>query len=80
MKTRFGNVLFETVKLLLSQIQLEGSQWSLPFAIDREETIHVVMRCNNGTRIFVRVDVRGYEDGSRYLVNFQLGSSRGPYR
>lgn len=62
------------------QIQLEGSQWSHPFAIQKEESLHLMIRHDNGLRQSVQVDVRGYEDGSRFLVFFRLGSSRGPYR
>lgn len=62
------------------QIQLDGSNWSFPFTIENEETMHIIVRHKNGARQAVRVNVRGHEDGSRYLAIFQLGSSRGPYR
>lgn len=62
------------------QIQLAGSQWSHPFAIQKEESLHLMIRHDNGLRQSVQVDIRGYEDGSRFLVFFRLGSSRGPYR
>ncbi len=68
------------VAVWVVQIQLAGSQWSHPFAIQKEESLHLMIRHDNGLRQSVQVDVRGYEDGSRFLVFFRLGSSRGPYR
>jgi vacuolar protein sorting-associated protein 13A/C len=70
----------ETENAIMLQIQLAGSQWSHPFAIQKEESLHLMIRHDNGLRQSVQVDVRGYEDGSRFLVFFRLGSSRGPYR
>lgn len=62
------------------QIRLEGSEWSLPFAIEKEGVMDIVVRHASGHRQSVRLDVRGYGDGSRFVVVFQLGSGRGPYR
>ncbi|KAG0557949.1 hypothetical protein KC19_11G167800 [Ceratodon purpureus] len=62
------------------QIRLDGSEWSFPFAIDREETLDMTVRHFDGRRQSVRLDVHGYDNGSRYMAIFQLGSSRGPYR
>jgi vacuolar protein sorting-associated protein 13A/C len=72
--------LQEPLKL---QVQLEGSLWSHPFAIQKEEKMYLAIHPRNGRssrRKSIRVDVRGYEDGSRFCVLLQCGSSRGPYR
>lgn len=62
------------------QIRLEGSEWSLLFAIKKEGVMDIVVRHASGHRQYVRLDVRGYDDGSRFVAIFQLGSGRGPYR
>jgi vacuolar protein sorting-associated protein 13A/C len=72
--------LQEPLKL---QVQLEGSLWSHPFAVQKEEKMYLAIHPSNGhssRRRSIRIDVRGYEDGSRFLVLLQCGSSRGPYR
>lgn len=62
------------------QIRLEGSEWSFPFSIDEEEIMNITVRHSDGQRHSVRLDVRGYDSGSRFVAIFQLGSGRGPYR
>ncbi|KAL2636221.1 hypothetical protein R1flu_007700 [Riccia fluitans] len=62
------------------QIKLDGCQWSYPFPTDKEATMHLALRKENGERQSVRVEIRGYEEGSRLLVMFRLGSVRGPYK
>ncbi|BBN04917.1 vacuolar protein sorting-associated protein 13A/C [Marchantia polymorpha subsp. ruderalis] len=64
----------------LLQIKLDGCQWSLPFSVDKETTMHIALRKEDGGRRSVRIEIRGYEEGSRFLVMFRLGSARGPYR
>ncbi|KAG0604101.1 hypothetical protein M758_10G145000 [Ceratodon purpureus] len=70
----------EVQEFLQLQIRLEGSEWSLPFAIKKEGVMDIVVRHASGHRQYVRLDVRGYDDGSRFVAIFQLGSGRGPYR
>ncbi|KAG0571187.1 hypothetical protein KC19_6G218100 [Ceratodon purpureus] len=67
-------------EFLQLQIRLEGSEWSLLFAIKKEGVMDIVVRHASGHRQYVRLDVRGYDDGSRFVAIFQLGSGRGPYR
>lgn len=61
------------------QVRLENTKWSYAFAI-KEDTISVVVRKEDGTRQNVRAEIRGYEEGSRFLTVFRLGSSNGPFR
>lgn len=75
-----SNCIGPPLMVVWLQIQLDGSDWSFPFAIENEETMHIIVRHKNGARQAVRVNVRGHEDGSRYLAIFQLGSLSGPYR
>lgn len=65
---------------VVPQIKLDGCQWSLPFSVDKETTMHIALRKEDGGRRSVRIEIRGYEEGSRFLVMFRLGSARGPYR
>lgn len=66
----------ETEKL---QVRLENTKWSYSFAI-KEDTINVVMRQEDGMRQYIRAEIRGYEEGSRFLIVFRLGSNNGPFR
>lgn len=61
------------------QVRLDNTNWSYPFSI-KEDTISVVMRQEDGTRQFLRAEIRGYEEGSRFLIVFRLGSNNGPFR
>ncbi|XP_027361593.1 uncharacterized protein LOC113869468 [Abrus precatorius] len=62
------------------QVRLQGTHWSFPLQIVREDTISLVLRMNNGTVKFLRTEIRGYEEGSRFVVVFRLGSTDGPIR
>lgn len=62
------------------QVQLEDTNWSFPIQIVKEDTIYLVLRRQNGTRRFLRTEIRGYEEGSRFVVVFRLGSTNGPIR
>ncbi|GAB2273667.1 hypothetical protein Dimus_008449 [Dionaea muscipula] len=62
------------------QVQLQDTNWSFPIAITKEDTITVTLRNNNGLRRFLRIEIRGYEEGSRFIVVFRLGSTVGPFR
>ncbi|XP_042394059.1 uncharacterized protein LOC121984930 isoform X2 [Zingiber officinale] len=61
-------------------VQLEDTHWSLPIEIIKEDTIVVVLRKHQGGRRFVRAEIRGYEEGSRFLVIFRLESATDTYR
>ena len=61
-------------------MRLEGSNWSFPIQIVREDTISLVLRMNDGTIKLLRTEIRGYEEGSRFIVVFRLGSTDGPIR
>ncbi|PNY06054.1 pleckstrin homology domain-containing protein, partial [Trifolium pratense] len=61
-------------------VRLEGTNWSYPLQISREDTISLVLRMNDGTLIFLRTEIRGYEEGTRFVVVFRLGSTDGPIR
>ncbi|KAL6175919.1 hypothetical protein ACLB2K_052557 [Fragaria x ananassa] len=62
------------------QVRLEDTNWSFPVQIVKEDTISLVLRKHDGTRTFLRTEIRGYEEGSRFIVVFRLGSSNGPIR
>ncbi|XP_031385571.1 uncharacterized protein LOC116199374 isoform X2 [Punica granatum] len=62
------------------QVQLEDTDWSFPIEITKEDTISLVLRRQDGTRKFIRTEIRGYEEGSRFIVVFRLGSMFGPIR
>ncbi|KMT11750.1 hypothetical protein BVRB_5g105600 [Beta vulgaris subsp. vulgaris] len=56
------------------QIRLGDTKWSFPIGILKEDTLSLVLRKESGERVFVRMEVRGYEEGSRFIVVFRLGS------
>ncbi|XP_043697676.1 uncharacterized protein LOC122648528 isoform X2 [Telopea speciosissima] len=62
------------------QARLEDTEWCFPVEIVKEDTIYLVLRKHNGARRFVRTEIRGYEEGSRFVVVFRLGSTNGPIR
>ncbi|XP_021892866.1 uncharacterized protein LOC110810873 isoform X2 [Carica papaya] len=62
------------------QVCLEDTEWSFPVQIVKEDTITLVLRRHNGTRRFLRTEIRGFEEGSRFIVVFRLGSTNGPIR
>ncbi|VVA93348.1 unnamed protein product [Arabis nemorensis] len=62
------------------QVRLGGTEWSFPVQIAREDTIVLVLKSQNGTRRFLKAEIRGFEEGSRFIVVFRLGPSNGPMR
>ncbi|XP_062073801.1 uncharacterized protein LOC133778015 isoform X2 [Humulus lupulus] len=62
------------------QVQLEGTNWSFPVQIIKEDTLFLTLRRRDGSRIFLRTEIRGYEEGSRFIIVFRLGSTDGPIR
>ncbi|XP_042486677.1 uncharacterized protein LOC122066914 [Macadamia integrifolia] len=78
--SRVSFVYRETGEADKFQIQLEDTEWCYPVEIVKEDTICVVLRKHNGARRFVRTEIRGYEEGSRFVVVFRVGSTNGPIR
>lgn len=64
----------------ISKVQLDDTNWSFPVQIVKEDTVPLVLRRNDGTRRLLKMEVRGFEEGSRFIVVFRLGSTRGPIR
>ncbi|XP_010540792.1 PREDICTED: uncharacterized protein LOC104814451 [Tarenaya hassleriana] len=62
------------------QVRLKDTDWSFPVQIVREDTIVLVLRSQKGKRRFVKTEIRGFEEGSRFVVVFRLGPSDGPIR
>ncbi|CAK9173343.1 unnamed protein product [Ilex paraguariensis] len=62
------------------QVRLEDTEWSFPVQIMKEDTIFLVLRKHDGTWRFLKTEIRGYEEGSRFIVVFRLGSTNGPIR
>ncbi|KAK9144775.1 hypothetical protein Sjap_004678 [Stephania japonica] len=56
------------------QVRLEDTDWCIPVDITKEDTFSLVLRRNNGDRRFLRTEIRGNEEGSRFIVVFRLGS------
>ena len=56
-------------------MSLDALHWSLPLVVMQEEIIHIPL-----WKATIRIEIRGYEEGSRFLVIFRRGSSSGPYR
>ncbi|XP_042024109.1 uncharacterized protein LOC121771392 [Salvia splendens] len=64
----------------LIQVRLHDTDWTFPIQIVKEDTITLVLMKHDGTRIFIRAEIRGYEEGSRFIIVFRLGSANGPIR
>lgn len=62
------------------QVRQENTDWSFPIQITKEDTISLLLRRNDGVHIMLRTEIRGYEEGSRFIVVFRLGSRNGPIR
>ena len=59
---------------------MEDTKWSFPLEILKEDTIPLMLRNIDGGQKMLRLEVRGYEEGSRYLIVFRPGFSRCPFR
>ncbi|KAI3710546.1 hypothetical protein L2E82_40329 [Cichorium intybus] len=79
---RVSFVYRETEEASKLQIRTEGTEWSFPVQIEKEDTIFFVLNKEDGTgtRDFVRTEIRGYEEGSRFIVVFRRGPRDGPIR
>lgn len=62
------------------QVRLVDTEWCQPLEIVKEDTIVIAMRKQGGTQKFVKAEIRGYEEGSRFLIVFRLGPAYGPIR
>ncbi|KAL4278350.1 hypothetical protein GQ457_03G021670 [Hibiscus cannabinus] len=62
------------------QVRLEDTEWSFPVQIVKEDTIALVLKGNDSSRTFLKVEIRGYEEGSRFIVVFRLGSTKAHVR
>ncbi|OVA12725.1 Pleckstrin homology domain [Macleaya cordata] len=62
------------------QVRLEDTEWCFPVEVVKEDTIFIVLRTPNGGRRFLRAEIRGYEEGSRFIIVFRLGSTYGPIK
>ncbi|CAI9095544.1 OLC1v1031527C1 [Oldenlandia corymbosa var. corymbosa] len=78
--SRVPFVYRETDGPMKLQVRLEGTNWTFPFQLVKEDTISLVTRKDDGTRRFLRIEIRGYEEGSRFIVVFRCGSLNGPIR
>ncbi|PWA98621.1 pleckstrin (PH) domain superfamily protein [Artemisia annua] len=59
-------------------VQAEGTDWSFPVEIEKEDTIFLVLKKDNGTQDILRTEIRGYEEGSCFIVVFRHGPKDGP--
>ncbi|CAH9120085.1 unnamed protein product [Cuscuta europaea] len=79
---RLGSCLDELQKSVPNalQVRLVDTNWSFPIQVVKEDTISMVLRESDGTRRFIRTEIRGFEEGSRFIVVFRLGPTSGPIR
>ncbi|XP_076943882.1 uncharacterized protein LOC143614277 [Bidens hawaiensis] len=77
---RVSFVYHETEEPSKLQIRVEGTEWSFPVQIEREDTIFIVLKKEDGTQNITRTEIRGYEEGSRFIVVFRRGPKDGPIR
>lgn len=61
-------------------MHLEDTDWCFPVKIEKEDTITMVLRKHLGDRKFIRAEVRGYDEGSRFSILFRLEPEHGPIR
>lgn len=78
--SRVSFVCYEAAGAHKLQVRLEDTKWSYPVEILKEDTFSLVLRSHDGTQRFLRTEVRGYEEGSRFIVVFRLGSTNGLIR
>ncbi|CAN8324888.1 unnamed protein product [Cochlearia groenlandica] len=62
------------------QVRLRETEWSFPVQVAREDTIVLVLKSQTGARRFLKAEIRGFEEGSRFIVVFRLGPTNGPMR
>ncbi|XP_057978559.1 uncharacterized protein LOC131164992 isoform X2 [Malania oleifera] len=62
------------------QVRLEDTGWSFPIHILKEDTVCLVLRKHDGSQTFLRTEIRGYEEGSHFIVVFRVGSTNCPIR
>ena len=62
------------------KVRLVDTNWCQPLEISREDTIVITMRKHDNTQKFVKAEIRGYEEGSRFVIVFRLGPAYGPIR
>ncbi|KAL0372966.1 UNVERIFIED_CONTAM: putative vacuolar protein sorting-associated protein 13D [Sesamum calycinum] len=63
-----------------TKVRMHDTDWSFPIQIGKEDTVTLVLKKHDGTRRFLRTEIRGFEEGSRFIVVFRLGSANGPIR
>ncbi|KAG0474801.1 hypothetical protein HPP92_014487 [Vanilla planifolia] len=61
-------------------VRLWNTNWCLPFEIANEDTLTISLKMHHGARKYLRAEIRGYEEGSRFLVVFRMEPARGPIR
>ncbi|ONK73416.1 uncharacterized protein A4U43_C04F31270 [Asparagus officinalis] len=62
------------------QVRLEDTDWCFPVEIMKEDTITIVLKKHLGGRKFLRAEIRGYDEGSRFSVLLRLEPAHGPIR
>uniref|UniRef100_A0A0E0BDW2 PH domain-containing protein n=1 Tax=Oryza glumipatula TaxID=40148 RepID=A0A0E0BDW2_9ORYZ len=80
LQLRFGYANHCYLKMCGCMVRLVDTDWCQPLDIVKEDTIVIVMRKQDGTQKFIKAEIRGYEEGSRFLIVFRLGPSDGPIR
>uniref|UniRef100_A0A0E0MAV7 PH domain-containing protein n=1 Tax=Oryza punctata TaxID=4537 RepID=A0A0E0MAV7_ORYPU len=80
LQLRFGYANHCYLKMCGCMVRLVDTDWCQPLDIVKEDTIVIAMRKQDGTQKFIKAEIRGYEEGSRFLIVFRLGPSDGPIR
>ncbi|KAL3817950.1 hypothetical protein ACJIZ3_003855 [Penstemon smallii] len=78
--TRVSFIYHKTDEPDTIQVRLDDTDWSYPIQIAKEDTLTLVLKKHGGERKFLRTEIRGYEEGSRFIVVFRVGSINGPIR
>ena len=63
------------------QVRVEGCAWSRPFALEEEDTLHIVMRneTGQGTTV-IRVVICNGVNQSRFQAVFRRAAVHAPYK
>ncbi|XP_078437793.1 pleckstrin homology (PH) domain-containing protein isoform X2 [Wolffia australiana] len=69
--SRVSYVYSETQESEKLQVQMEDLEWSFPLEIIKEDTITLMLRACYGGQKLLRLEVRGFEEGSRFVIIFR---------
>ncbi|PKA53298.1 hypothetical protein AXF42_Ash010028 [Apostasia shenzhenica] len=62
------------------QVRLQDTSWCFPLEIRKEDSVTILLKKQHGRRTYLRAEIRGYEEGSRFLVVLRVEPAHGPIR